>query len=40
MITGKYHSEDLSNYLQQNNLYRRVLHKIMRSEKVRMKEDV
>ena len=40
MITGIYHSEDLSEYLQENHLFRRLLHKILRDEKVKMRDDV
>ena len=40
MITGIYHSEDLSEYLQENHLFRRLLHKILRDEKLKMRDDV
>jgi len=34
MITGIYHSEDLSEYLQENSLMRRILQKLVRTEKI------
>lgn len=40
LITGVYHSEDLSEYLQENHLLRRILHKIMQNEKINLRDEV